>query len=201
MRIDKSQVNGVRFMFTIACFLQSSALLTSFLAGVTKQDSWIAVVFGTVLCLPLIFLFRTLMVRFPGKDWIQILEEVYGSVAGKVIALAYAWFFFTLTALNLRDLGNFSKITVMTETPHAVLTFVCILVAAWAARYGFKVVARYSALFTFAIFALVAVTIVLLYNQINLRNFLPIFHQPFPRYVQSTQPISSPPSPSASWWR
>jgi len=193
MRIDKGQISGTRFMFTIAFFLQSSALLTSFLSGVTKHDSWLAVVFGMVICTPLIWLYRTLMVMFPEKNLIQILDEVYGPVVGKIFGIGYVWFFITLTSLNLTDLGDFAKITMMRDTPHAVLTLLCMLAAVWAVRHGIKVVTRYGALFTFIDFAIVGISVVLLINQIDFRNLLPMLDLPAMKYVQSTHIIATIP--------
>jgi len=193
MKIDKTRISGKRFMFTIAFFLQSSALLTSFLAGVTKHEAWIAVIIGIVLCMPLVFLYRTLMVMFPDKNLLQILEEVYGPVVGKIIGICYAWFFITLSAANLEDLSNFAKITVMMETPPIVLAMICVLVAVWAVRHGFKVVARYSSLFTIVEFIIVGVSIALLISQIHLANLLPVFTQPVMKYVQSVHIIATIP--------
>ncbi len=83
MRIDRSEISGTRFMFAVAFYLQSSALLTSFLAGITKHESWIPVVIGIVICIPIIYLFRTLMVMFPERNLLQVLDEVYGPVAAR----------------------------------------------------------------------------------------------------------------------
>ncbi len=193
MRIDKAQISGKRFMFTVAFFLQSSALLTSFLSTVTLQDSWLAVLFGTVLCLPLLWLFRTLMVMFPDKNLLQILDEVYGPVVGKIFGVLYAWFFITLTALNLTDLGDFAKITVMAETPHVVLVLLCIMVSAWAVRYGLNVITRYGALFVVIEFSIVAISILLALNQLDFENFLPMFELPAIKYVQSIHIIATIP--------
>ncbi len=93
MRIDKAQISGTQFMFTVTFFIQGSALLTAFLATITMQDSWLAVLFGAALCLPLIWLYRTLMVTFPDQNLIEVLEEVYGPVLGKIIGISYVWFF------------------------------------------------------------------------------------------------------------
>lgn len=193
MTIDKTLVSGRRFMFSIAFYLQASALLTAFLAGITKHEAWLPLLFGMVLCIPLIFLFRTLMVMFPDKNLLQVLDEVYGPVAGKILGISYVWFFTTLTALNVLDIGDFAKITVMTETPHMVLTLICMLVAVWAVRHGFKIVSRYSALFTIVEFTIVAVSLVLLINQMDFSNLLPVFTQPTIKYIQSTHIITSIP--------
>jgi len=193
MRIDPSQISKNRFMFSIACFLQSSALLTSFVSGITEQDSWLAVLFSLVIVIPLIFLFRTIMVMFPGKNYIQVLEHVFGPVLGKIFGIAYAWFFITLASLNLLDLGDFTKVAVLRDTPQIVLSVMCILVAALAVRNGLKVVVRYSSVFTVIEFAIVSFSIILLLGQFDFQNFLPIFDMPAVKYVQGAHIITTIP--------
>lgn len=193
MRIDKAQVSGTRFMFAVAFYLQSSALLTAFLAGITKQESWIPLVAGFVVCLPLIYLFRTLMLMFPDKNYFQVLCEVFGAVAGKIIGAATLWFFITLTTLNLGDLGSFAKITMLPETPEVVLTLSCVLMAAWAVRSGFRVVVRYGSVFTLIEFIILAISIILVSNQLKPSNLLPLFTQPAIKYIQGTHVIATIP--------
>ncbi len=193
MRIDKGYISGRQFMFSVACFIQSSALLTAFLAAVTLQDSWLAVLSGIVVCLPLTWLFRSLMIMFPQRNLLQILEEVYGAVAGKIIGCAYIWFFFTLGSLNLIDLSEFTKLTIMEKTPATVLSIMCILVCALAVRNGIKLVTRFSALFVTVAFIILAVSVLLIFNQINLGNFLPVFDQPIGKYIQGTHIITTIP--------
>ncbi|MGI6497867.1 MAG: GerAB/ArcD/ProY family transporter [Oscillospiraceae bacterium] len=193
MKIDKSMISGKQFMFTVAFFLQSSALLTAFLAGITSNEAWIPVLIGAVLCIPLIYLFRTLMIMFPDKNFLQVLDEVYGPVIGKLLGIAYAWFFITLAAANLVDIGDFSKTTFTTETPNLVPMLICVLVASWAVRSGFKVVSRYGKLFTFVEFTIAATSIVLLANQMDFSNLLPMFTQPVMNYVQSVHVVATIP--------
>ena len=137
MIIDKSKVSGSRFKFALAFYLQSSALLTSFLSGITKHESWIPVLIGVVLCIPLIFMYRTLMVMFPDKNFLQILEEAFGKVFGKILGVGMLWYFLNLTSLNVLDLGDFMKISFLPATPHLVITLCCLLLSVWAARHGF----------------------------------------------------------------
>ena len=193
MRIDKGQITGPQFMFTVICYVKASSLLTAFVAGVALQDSWLVVLFSIALCLPLMWLFRTLMVMFPDRNLIQILEEVYGPVAGRILGVLYLWFFFTLTALNLMDLGNLTKLMILPETPNVVLTVMCLLVAAWAVSYGIKVVVRYSVLFAFISYAILAVSVLLALSEVDPQNFLPMFDQPVIKYIQGTHIMTTIP--------
>ena len=182
--MDKSKISGIRFMFTITFFLQSSSLLTAFLNTVLKQDAWIAVALGIIACIPVIWFLRSFMLAFPDKNLVQVCELAYGKTWGKVVSCLFAWFFLTLSVLNVSDLGHFTNLTVMHRTPSTILILVCILISVWAVRYGLKVVTRYSAVFVFFEFFVLLVFFILIANQIDLKNFLPMFDQPFAKYIQ-----------------
>lgn len=189
MRIDKGEISGRQFMFSVACLIQASSLLTAFLVGIGKQDSWINVLLGAAVCLPLLFLYRGLMVMFPDKNLIQVLEEVFGKVAGKILGVGYIWFFLTLASLNLTDLGDFTNLTIMEETPSLLLIVMCVLVAAMAVRGGIRLVTKYSAAFMVTACVILIVSTLLVANQMNPENFLPVFNQEPIRYVQGAHVI------------
>jgi spore germination protein KB len=184
--VDKTEIKGVRFMFTVAFFLQSSVLLTSFLNSILRQDSWLGVMFGIVLTLPVIWLYRTLMLEFPDKNLLQVLEQVFGKILGKIIGIGYAWFFLTLAALNLSDLSHFTNLSIMNDTPAVVLMIICIIVSAWAIKYGINVVTRFSAAFVIFEFIVTATFLLLVINQLEMKNFLPIFAMEPIKYIQGT---------------
>ncbi len=193
MRVDKGLITRSQFMFSIICFIQSSSLLTSFLTSVTLQDSWLVVILGAIIFIPIILIYREIMLLFPDKNLIQILDEVYGPVLGKVFGVIYIWFFLSLSSLNVLDLGDFAKLTIMHETPSVALMIMCVLVASIAVRHGISLVAKYSTFFSVTVSLLLVISLLLLINQIKLENFLPILNQPFKKYVQGTHLISTIP--------
>ena len=58
MKIDNGKVSASQFMFTVACFIQASTLLTAFFISVTKQDSWIVSIFGFLVGMIFMILFQ-----------------------------------------------------------------------------------------------------------------------------------------------
>ena len=193
MQIEKGKINGARFMFTIAFFLQSSSLLTSFISSISKQDSWIAVLIGFVSFIPIIVVYKTIMTDYPDKNLVQVLKLVFGKVLGTIISIFFVYFFLILTALNLSDLGNFAKLTVMFNTPKTILTLMCILVSVYAVRNGLSIVTRYSALFTFVEFLLIGLTLLMVLNLAKPDNFLPILNLEPMKYIQSAHIITTIP--------
>ncbi len=193
MNAQKGLLSGRQMMFSIACFIQSASLLTSFLAGVTLHDSWIAIVLGIVVFLPVLYVYRTLMVAFPDKNLMQIFEDVYGKTAGKIISVCYLWFFFTLAAVNLTDMGDFIQLTILDETPLMVITLMCVIVVVMAVRGGVRLVTRYGAVFSISTSFILFLSMLMVANQFKFENFLPMFDLPFMKYVQGTHIISSIP--------
>lgn len=193
MKIDKGEISGTQFMLSISCFIQSSTMLTSFIASIAKQDAWISVLFGIVCCLPLIWVYRSIMIEFPGQNLLEILEVVFGRVIGKILGAAYICFFVTLASVNLMDLGDFTRLTIMEETPNIVLVVMCIIVSSIAVRSGIKLVTKYSALFTVISFFILFISVLLVANLIKPDHLLPIFDQPPMKYIQSTHIIATIP--------
>jgi spore germination protein KB len=115
------KISASQYMLSVACFLQASTLLTSFFASITKQDSWIAVCFSFVFCLPLIWFYIRLMRRFPGLTLFEINDKVYGPVIGTLVSILYLGFFMILATVNLREVGNLIQSTILTETPNVMI--------------------------------------------------------------------------------
>ena len=193
MKIDNGKVSASQFMFTVACFIQASTLLTAFFISVTKQDSWIVSIFGFLVGMIFLWLYTTLMKNFPNKNLVEINDLVFGSVVGKIFSLVYIYFFLTLSALNLKDLGDFVGMAIMPNTPTIVILVSFMCICAWAVRGGIEVVTRYSLFFTFIASFIMIVTFFLAFNDIDFNNFLPMFNQPVMKYVQGTHIIATIP--------
>ena len=193
INIDKGRISGTQLMFSIACFVQASSLLTSFLTPVTLQDSWIVILFGIIACLPLMWLYRELMVLFPGKNLIEILQQTFGTVLGKIVGVGYFWFFITLFTLNLTDMGEFTVLTIMDETPGYVLTILCLLISSVAVCGGIKLVTRYSMMFYIIAVLILIISLFLMSSQMKSQNFLPFLNMPAKKYIQGTHIISTIP--------
>lgn len=193
MKVENAKISATQFMFSIVIFIRSSSLLSAFFFSITKQDSWLIVLFGTVVCIPLLWVYVALAKQYPDKSLIQINDEVFGRIGGKIVSVFYIWFFFTLTTLNLRDLGGFVNKSIMILTPNTVIISIFIILCAWSVYYGLEVVTRYSIVFTIISTAILIVSILATFNIMNFENFLPIFHQPVNSYIHGTHIISTIP--------
>ena len=190
MKNTKEQISSLILIFTVACFIECSSLLYTGIAGITNQDTWIAVITGFIFSLPIVWIFSALCEKFPGKTLIEINDIIFGKILGKIISSLYIFFFFTLCIINSSQTGDFVIDIILPETPKAVVLIMFIIVCVYAVRKGFEIMTRYSMLiFNIALIALLA-AILLLLNKSKLSNLQPMLSLPFINYVQSTHQIS-----------
>ena len=115
--IETGRIPGVQDMFSIACFIQASSMLTTFIVDTGRNDTWLVVLLGFLSCSPLLLIYLGLMRRFPDLSLAGVNNAVFGPVAGKIVTVLYLWFFLTLTSLNLRDMTNFINLAFLPLTP------------------------------------------------------------------------------------
>lgn len=191
--LDNAKITSKQFAFGVACIIQSSVLLTSFFIDLTKQDSWLVVIFGALLAAPMVAMYGWLMQKFPEKNLFQMFELLFGKVAGKIVCIIYFYFFFQLTSLNLHDIGNFMSSSIIPNTPFIVILVVAMFACAYAVRGDIGVIMKFSAAFMITTLAIFIFALILTVDIIEVKNFLPVFDQPPFAYLHSTHAVTTIP--------
>ena len=91
--MKKEQLSSKVLMFSVGCFIQSSTLLVGFVAATTSNESWIPVLAGIVLSLPVIWIYLRISKKYPGKSIIEIDDLAFGRIVGKLFSVVYIIFF------------------------------------------------------------------------------------------------------------
>lgn len=186
MKDKKEQISSFALLFTIVCFVQSSALLIGYVSSITEQDTWFVTLIGFILTLPIIWLYISLSSKFPGKSIIEINDIVFGKIVGKIFSIFYLFFFFSLSFLNSNNAEEFIVGSLMPETPKLVIAIMFVSVCCYAAHKGIETITRYSVLFVFLVFCVMIANFILLVKDIKFNNFQPMFSLPFMKYIQGT---------------
>jgi|AGTN01.3.fsa_nt_gi spore germination protein (amino acid permease) len=184
MRYEKDKITGWQLAFSVACFIQASSLLSSFARTVVKQDVWFVGVAGLLIGLLILTCYTWIMSRFPDKSLIEVLRTVFGKFFGGIFALFYVWFFLTLTALNVFDLGTFVVLTMMPTTPPIIIIFLFGAVCTWIVQNGITGVAKFSMLFSILSYAVTFIVMIFALNIMEIENILPAFTLPVEKYAQ-----------------
>jgi len=142
----------------------------------TKQDVWLAIILGFIMCLPMIFIYAKLLTLYPGKGLYDILNEAFGKITGKIVTLLYVWYFFHLGAMIIRNFSEFINVTSFPETPQAIFIIFIGLYSIWMVKAGIEVLGRWAT-FTFPIVVfIIVITVTLSMTNANFIHLRPILY-------------------------
>jgi len=186
MKLEKGSISNSQLLFMVAAFMQSMALTVGFCFPFTKQSTWIVVPAAFAIAILAALMYLAIAKRYPGKNLIQINDEVFGGYIGKLISLLYVWFFFQLTIHYMFFFNSFWSTYIMPETPRYAFLIMFGIVCAFAVREGLEVIARGCFLFAVIVWATTATLTTFLLGDMKLSYLLPVLDAPFKNFVQST---------------
>lgn len=142
--------------------------------GKAENKAWIAILIAAALSIPVLLMYARILYLHPGKNLYNILEEVFGKILGKLFSIIYIWFFFHLSALVLRNFGEFINNVGLTETPRIVPILMFGVVCALGVKAGIEVLARCSSYFIIFVVSFITVITCLSIPIIDIDKLLPI---------------------------
>ncbi|MBD3922532.1 endospore germination permease [Paenibacillus sp. PR3] len=175
--LDNGKINGRQLMVLVFLFSVGTTVLVipSGLAGIAKQDAWIAGLVGILLGILIVGLYVLLWRMHPEKTFVGICEAVLGKWAGTVVSLIYCLYLFMLTAAVLFYVSNFFQIHFLPRTPVVFTCALFAIIVVMGVRMGLESIARTSELMLPWFLILFFVLVTTLTPQINADNMLPVY--------------------------
>jgi spore germination protein KB len=172
--MKKELITDKQAIFILIAFLIGSTLIIG-VGGDAKNDAWISGIISILIFLPLLFIYSRISSLYHGKDIFEILNILFGKIAGRIIGIIYILYSFHLGALVLRNFGEFVNTVAMPETPMLVsllsLGFVCII----AVRLGIEVIGRTTTYFLPLIFFILIFVQILGMPKLHFNYLKPVF--------------------------
>lgn len=175
MKRDSITINQGIFMILLFQF-GSSVILG--INTIVVQDTWIAILVGMLISLPLLLMYGQILNRFPGKDLFEIAEITLGRKCGLLVTLAITWYALHLAALVLRDFSDFVQITLLPETPQLPILILMILASIYLTRSGIRAIGKWSVSIILYVFAVVIFTFAAAVRLLHLDDIQPILEHP-----------------------
>lgn len=174
--LEHGKISIRQFTLLVVIFTIGSSILVapSGLAAEAKQDAWIAAIAGLLLSMPLIYLYNALGCRFPKLTLAEYSEHILGKWLGKLVALLFTGYFFLVTALLLREIGDFMTTQMYPETPISFIHILFLAVVIVAVRYGLEPLTRAGEIFLPWILLLCVVLFVFLSPNMKFHNLQPV---------------------------
>lgn len=157
----------------IMFIIGSSSLMVMGLEA--KRDIWIAILLAIAASTLIMLIYARLLSIHPEKDFFETLEFFIGKAGSKIIILLLTWFSFQLCSIVLRNYGQFVVTVGLKETPLVVAMFILIIVCAMAVRFGIEVLGRWTENFILYVLSFLAISVLLVSQNMNLSNLLPIY--------------------------
>lgn len=173
--MNKEMMSAKQGIYLLILFMIGSNLFMG-LAPSTKSDAWIAVIVGTVMAVPMFFVYARLLSLFKGRDIFDILDLVFGRVLGRIIALAYIWYPFHLGAMVIRNLGEFMNTVAMRDTPMLLPMLFIGGLGIWVVMGGVELLGRCSKVFLPIVVIIMVITTLLIIPYLDFENFKPVMY-------------------------
>ena len=175
--IENGKINGRQFSLFVFLFIVGSSILfaPSALAAEAKQNAWIAALIGLGVGVLVVYLYTVLGKHYPTTTLVEVSEQVLGKWIGKAVSLSFFSFSFLLSALVLRNIGEFMVTQILTGTPIQFLHIVFLFIVIFGARLGLETLARTAEIFFPWVIMLFILLVFFLFPQIEVTKMQPIF--------------------------
>jgi spore germination protein KB len=184
MKIESGKISSQQLMYLIIGLIQGSTLTATFIVGVTKQDTWIVLIFSFLVVCLMLAVYVKLAELFPEKSIIDINDITYGKYLGKIISLIYIYHFWFVLLSNFRFIADFYSSFLMQETQIGVFIFCIGIVSIYVVKKGIETLARMVPFFVIGTLIFGILICLLLFKQYDFTNILPVLQINLSAFVQ-----------------
>lgn len=175
--MKKEYINLPQSISTLVLFSFGSSVVMGVNTG-AGQDSWLAIIFAALLCVPLYMMYARLLHLFPEQDVFSISTTVFGRVGGMLFTLLMGWYCLHLGALVLRNFAEFIEIIAMPQTPKFPMYLIMLFVAVYLAKSGVQALGRWNIIALYIVSGIVLLTILLSLDHMHISHLKPILNTP-----------------------
>ncbi|MGI6308521.1 MAG: GerAB/ArcD/ProY family transporter [Dethiobacteria bacterium] len=138
------------------------------------RDAWLSFILATVSGALIVLLAVALSSRYPTQNLLGVAESILGRFFGKLLGLAYLFYFICFTAFTAREFAAFMATSFMPHTPILVFSISIILLSTYAVYLGLEVIGRVSEFVFVPIILFLWLLTILIINKIEFTALLPL---------------------------
>lgn len=106
------------------------------------QDAWLSSLVGIPIGLFSVWIMIKLYNLNPGQTIIEAMSTIWGKWIGGAISVWYLFFFFVLSCIATREVGDFLTTQIIPGTPIRVVHLLFVIVLVWGASHGIESLGR-----------------------------------------------------------
>ncbi|SDE43413.1 spore germination protein KB [Priestia aryabhattai B8W22] len=176
--MEKAKISASQLFVLMVLFELGTSLLLP-IAMDAKQDSWLAILLGTVFSFVLFLIYHKLYLYYPDILPTEYMQKILGKAMGTLLAFLYIFCFVHDVARVLRDIGEMLLTFAYPDTPLFIANALLILVIIYTVRQGIEVIARSGEIF-FIIMYILAITgfiLIVCSGLIDFSNLQPVLEE------------------------
>ncbi len=152
-------------------------LISTLVAGIAKQDAWIAALLTPVLGVPVIVIYCFLGSRYPDLTFIGIMKKIFGKWIGTIVAINFVFTCLDNSCGIIYSVTDFLTTQAIPETPQYVISLFFTTAVVIAVLYGIETIARASELFLLFTSVLILISMILVLPNAKPENLQPVFEK------------------------
>ncbi|MGJ7919895.1 GerAB/ArcD/ProY family transporter [Neobacillus sp. LXY-4] len=194
--LENGKISQNQFTVLVTMYLIGSSilLLPSAFAGRAKQDAWLAAILGVAIGTLLVFLYNTIGNSFSNMTLAEYSEKILGKWLGKSVSIIFFSYFFLISALVLRNIGDFLVTHILADTPIQFIEAIFLIIVIFGVHLGLETFSRTSEfLFPWVLF-LLFLLIIFISPQVKFENMLPVFEGGIKPIIFGSLPYIGTPS-------
>lgn len=193
--LENGKISHVQFSVLVMMYLIGSSvlLLPSAFAAKAKQDAWLAAIVGVLVGVLLVLLYNALGSTFPKLTLAEYCEKILGKWLGKFVSLSFSAYFFLISALVLRNIGDFMVTHILDATPIQYIEILFLALVLFGLFYGLETYSRTSEMLFPWVILFFLILIILILPQIKLVNIQPIYENGMKSLVNGALPYIGTP--------
>lgn len=171
--MEKKKITSKQAVSIMILFILGSSMIFGG-SNEAAQDSWLGVIVGVIMFIPIVFLYSRIMKLYPQKNIFDIFYLVFGKIGGVIFTFLLTLYAIHLSAVIIRNFTEFIQVQSLTSTPQFVVALAIGFICFWTLKYGLTLLGRGSVLIVPVLMISIAITIVLLIQDMNFDNIRPI---------------------------
>jgi spore germination protein KB len=174
--LEKGVISSKQFFLLVFMYILGSSVwfVPSIISAQAKQNAWISALLGMVIGVALVLFYNQFVSRFQGVSFVAFSEAVLGKWIGKFVAFCFFTYTFLLSALVVRNVGDFFSTFMMPETPIQAFHILFLLLMIMGTRLGLEVLSRSLEILSPSIIGIIFIGMVALLPQMDWRNITPL---------------------------
>lgn len=173
--MDKEVIKVRQSVAIILLFVTGEfSILASGLAA--KKDSWISVLIAIGFSTILMFVYLGILKLKLHQNYLDALLNVFGKYIGKIVIAFYAFYFFDLIGLVLRDFVQFAEVTSYDNTPIIIPGIFMMILCVWVLKKGLVTLCRWAEFFIYIPYSYILITAFFLIPELDINNIKPLMY-------------------------